>query len=135
MSELGKFIAFQAAIRLLERQGQHQTIVSTYEACLDELEQPVEEMENRVKTIYEPFTDEEISAEISEMVRPEGTSWKGEVEVIYQTIDNLHKSIPTHNGDWYFTGNYPTPGGVKVVNQAFVAHYEKRDGRVYDVWF
>lgn len=136
MSELGKFIAFQAAMRLLERRSSgREAIVATYEACLEELKKPAAEMENRVKAIYKQFTDEQISAEISEMVRPDDTTWKGEVEVIYQTIDNLRASIPTHNGDWYFTGDYPTPGGFRVVNQAFVAHYERRGGRVYDVWF
>ena len=100
MSELGKFIAFQAAIELLRRTGQQSVVVDTYHACLDELKKPVGEMENRVKAIYKPFTPEEISAEISRLVYPTDTSWKGEVEVIYQTIENLHASIPHHNGDW-----------------------------------
>ncbi len=135
MSELGKFIAFQAAIELLRRTGQQSVIVDTYHACIDELKKPVAEMENRVKGIYAPFSPEEISEEISRMVYPVEIPWKGEVEVIYQGIHNLHASIPHHNGDWYFTGDFPTPGGYQVVNTAFVNFYEKRDGRAYDVWF
>lgn len=133
MSELGKFIAFQAATRLLEKRGMQRVIVDTYHACLAELKKPLGEMVNAVKRIYEPFTAEEISGEISLMVKPEDIAWNGEVEVIYQNIENLHASIPVHNGDWYFTGNYPTAGGTKVANRAFVQFYEGDDRRPYDV--
>ena len=133
MSELGKFIAFQAATRLLEKRGMQRVIVDTYHACLAELEKPLDEMVNAVKQVYEPFTAEEISAEISLMVKPEDIAWSGEVEVIYQNIENLHASIPVHNGDWYFTGNYPTQGGTKVANRAFVQFYEGDERRPYDV--
>jgi amidophosphoribosyltransferase len=92
-------------------------------------------MRNCVEAIYEPFTAEEISAEISDMVRPDDIPWKGEIKVIYQGIENLHASIPVHNGDWYFTGKYPTSGGYKVVNQAFVSFYEGDDNRPYDMLF
>jgi amidophosphoribosyltransferase len=135
MSELGKFIAFQAATSLLQNRGMQSVVVDTYHACLDELKKPVEKMGNCVKSIYEPFTAEEISDEIARLVSPSDISWKGEVKIIYQSIDNLHTAVPDHQGDWYFTGDYPTPGGYKVVNQAFVQFYEKRDGRPYDVWF
>ena len=90
-------------------------------------------MTNPVKMVYEPFTDEDLSAEISRMVTPEGIGWKGEVEVIYQKVSAMHEAIPVHNGDWYFTGNYPTPGGYKVVNQAFVGFMDKTGERPYDV--
>ena len=133
MSELGKFIAFQAATRLLEKRGMHKVIVDTYHACLAELKKAPAEMVNAVKAIYDPFTAEEISAEISDMVKPEHISWSGDVVVIYQGIENLHTSIPLHNGDWYFTGNYPTPGGTKIANRAFVQFYEGDDRRPYDV--
>ncbi len=135
MSELGKFIAFQAATSLLQKQGLQSVVVETYHACLEELKKPVEEMVNCVKAIYEPFSPEEISAEIARLVSPPDTNWKGEIKVIYQTIENLHTAVPEHQGDWYFTGDYPTPGGYRVVNQAFVQFYEKREGRPYDVWF
>lgn len=133
MSELGKFIAFQAATRLLEKRGMHRVIVDTYHAALEQLKKRSEEMENVVRAIYDPFTAEEISAEISAMVKPEDISWQGEVVVIYQGIDNLRASIPVHHGDWYFTGNYPTPGGTKVANRSFVQFYEGDDSRPYDV--
>ncbi len=133
MSELGKFIAFQAATRLLEKRGMHRVIVNTYHACLAELEKPPAEMVNAVRAIYDPFTAEEISAEISEMVMPDDLAWHGEVVVIYQGIENLRASIPEHNGDWYFTGNYPTPGGTKIANRAFVQFYEGDERRPYDV--
>jgi amidophosphoribosyltransferase len=135
MSELGKFIAFQAAVRLLERGGNERVVVDTYEACKGELKKPAADMVNRVKRIYEPFTDEEISAEISRMVYPDVAWWKGEVQVIFQTIGNLRASIDGPVGDWYFTGDYPTPGGTAVANAAFVAYYEKLSGRTYDLIF
>ncbi len=133
MSELGKFIAFQAAINLLKKRRKSRIVVDTYNACKEELAKPVSEMRNCVKAIYEPFTDGEISEEIAAMVYPEDTTWKGEVEVIFQTIENLRASIPEHCGDWYFTGNYPTPGGYKVVNRAFMQYIDKQEGRPYDV--
>ena len=90
-------------------------------------------MVNAMKMLYEPLTADEISAEISEMVRPSDIGWKGEIEVIYQTIENLHKAIPIHNGDWYFTGNYPTPGGNRVANQSLVSYLEGDNTRPYDM--
>ena len=133
MSHLGKFIVFQAAVNLLERDGKHNLLTDIYYQCIEELKKPVEEMTNRVKAVYEGFTQEEISAEISRMVTPEDIPWKGEVEVIYQTVEDMHDAIPVHNGDWYFTGNYPTPGGYKVVNQAFVGYMDKSGERPYDI--
>ncbi len=135
MSELGKFIAFQAATSLLQKRGLQSVVVETYHACVEELKKPVEQMGNCVKAIYSSFTPEEISEEIACLVSPTELTWKGEIKVIYQTIENLHKAVPENQGDWYFTGNYPTPGGYRVVNQAFVQFYEKREGRPYDVWF
>lgn len=133
MSHLGKFIVFQAAVNLLERDGKHNLLTDIYYQCIEELKKPVEEMANPVKAVYEGFTQEEISAEISRMVTPEDIPWKGEVEVIYQTVEDMHDAIPVHNGDWYFTGNYPTPGGYKVVNQAFVGYIDKSGERPYDI--
>ncbi len=133
MSELGKFIAFQAAINLLQTRGDYSLVHDVYEACLAELKKPLGEMRNAVQQIYDPFTDTEISAQVSQMVRPQNTSWHGEVQVMFQTIENLKRSLPENSGVWYFTGDYPTPGGYAVANRAFVHFYEKRDGRAYDL--
>ncbi len=129
MSELGKFIAFEAAIELLRERGKADVIEETYKACHDEVARGGSV--NQVRRIYEPFTPEEISAKIVERVRPKGIEWKGEIEIIFQTIENLHAAVPQHTGDWYFTGKYPTPGGYRVVNQAFLNYYEKSEGRAY----
>ncbi len=133
MSEMGKFIAFQAAVNLLEKNDQAGLLEDVYQACIDELAKPREKRVNAVKRIYESFTDEEISEEISRIVYPKDISWHGEVEVIYQTVENLHRSIHEESGDWYFTGNYPTPGGYAVVNQAYVDWREGNTGRSYDL--
>ena len=129
MSELGKFIAFEAAIELLRERGQLGLLEDVYKACHDEVARGGSV--NHVRRIYEPFTPEEISAKIVERVRPKGIEWKGEIEIIFQTIENLHAAVPQHTGDWYFTGKYPTPGGYRVVNQAFLNYHEKAEGRAY----
>jgi amidophosphoribosyltransferase len=131
MSELGKFIAFEAAIALLKERGQTGLIEEVYRACLAEVAKPAADQVNQVRRIYEPFTAEEISARIAECVRPRSMTWKGEVEIIYQTIENLHAALPNHTGDWFFTGRYPTPGGTRVANQAYLNYYEKSEGRSY----
>ena len=133
MSELGKFIAFQAAINLLKKAGKSCVIEKVYLACKAELQKPAEERVNCVTAIYEPFTDEQISAEISRLVYPEDMDWHGEVEVIFQTIENLRACIKGPCGDWYFTGNYPTPGGFGTVNLAYIRWFEGADGRSYDL--
>ena len=133
MSELGKFIAFQAAINLLKEKGAHQVIEEVYRACLAEVTKPMEEQVNCVKEIYAHFSPGEISAKIAEMLYPRDIQWKGELCILYQTIEDLHAAIPEHTGDWYFTGNYPTPGGTQVVNMAFIHYFENRSGRSYDV--
>ncbi|MBP7951602.1 MAG: amidophosphoribosyltransferase [Verrucomicrobiales bacterium] len=132
MAEIGKFIAFQAAIELLRDSGRQSVIDGVYSKCKVELEQPVAQMGNCVKEIYTPFSDEEIARRISRMIYPE-TSWKGELEVVFQTVQSLHDAISATCGDWYFTGDYPTPGGFEIVNRSFVHWYEGRDGRAYDV--
>lgn len=131
MSELGKFIAFEAAIALLKERGQAGLIEEVYRACLAEVKKPAAEQVNQVRRIYEPFTAEEISAKIAEFVRPKNLPWQGEVEIIYQTIENLHAALPNHTGDWFFTGHYPTPGGTRVANQAYLNYYEQSEGRSY----
>lgn len=129
MSELGKFIAFEAAIELLKERGQGELLQEVYTLCRNEIAQGG--TTNHVRRIYDSFTPEEISAKIAERVRPKGSDWNGEVEIIFQGIDNLHAALPNHTGDWYFTGKYPTPGGYRVVNQAYVNYFEKAEGRSY----
>ena len=131
MSEIGKFIAFEAAITLLKERGQVGVIAEVYNLCRAELLKPSPEPVNHVRKIYEPFTADEISAKITQLVSPKPNGWNGEIEIIFQSIENLHKALPNHTGDWYFTGRYPTPGGYRVVNQAFVNYFEKHEGRSY----
>lgn len=133
MSELGKFIAFQAAVNLIKCSGRTRLLGEVYDLCKAELAKPVEQRANQVKRIYADFTDEQISAEISRMVYPEDIGWSGDVEVVFQTIENLRACIKGPCGDWYFTGDYPTPGGFGTVNLAYVKWFEGADGRSYDL--
>ena len=129
MAKLGDFIAFRAAIELLKDTGKESIIKSVYKAALKELQKPVEEMKNLVREIYKPFSTEEISAKISSMLKSDDI--KSEVKIVFQSIEGLHEACPGHLGDWYFTGNYPTPGGNKVVNQSFINYIEGRNVRAY----
>jgi amidophosphoribosyltransferase len=129
MSELGKFIAFEAAVALLTERGQSALLEEVYGLCRAEVEKGGST--NHVRMIYEPFKPEEISKKIVELVRPKQLEWKGEFEIIFQTIESLHVAVPNHRGDWYFTGRYPTPGGYRVVNQAYINFYEKQERRSY----
>ena len=129
MAKMGDFIAFEAAIQLLKDRKMDQVIQDVYKQCLKQLDLPKEQVRNFVKGIYEPFTDDEISKKIAEMLTPKNI--QAEVEIIFQTVENLHKACPNNLGDWYFTGDYPTPGGNKVVNKAFVNWMEKRNERAY----
>ena len=129
MAKMGDFIAFEAAIALLRETGKTHLIDEVYKAALEQVHLPKEQVKNVVQRIYEPFTDVEISAKIAQMLTPVGM--QAEVEIIYQSVENLHIACPNHTGDWYFTGNYPTPGGNKVVNRAFINWMEKRNERAY----
>lgn len=131
MSELGKFIAFQAAISLLKKRGMYDYITSVYEECKRQLTLPVEQRTNPVKQIYAPLTDDEITEEISRLVTPDNATCP--IQVIYQTLEGLHQSIKGPCGDWYFSGDYPTPGGYTTVNVAFINWFEGRDGRSYSL--
>ena len=122
MSRMSEFIAFRATIELLKEQGKQFIIDEVYKECLEQLKLPMNEMKNSVKRIYEQFTDDDISAKMAEMLKPEGT--KAEVQIVYQSLEGLHQAIPNCPGDWYFSGDYPTPGGNRLVNQAFVNYYE-----------
>jgi len=130
MSRMGEFVAFEAAISLLKDAGKDDVILKVYQQCKDSAKLPKEEVENYVKAIYEPFTDQEISDRIAQIITPKEI--KADVKVIYQTLDNLHKACPDHQGDWYFSGNYPTPGGNKVVNRAFANWMEGKNTRGYN---
>ena len=129
MSELGKFIAFEAAVSLLHERGATALLDEVYELCRDEVKRGGSQ--NHVRRIYESFSPEDISRRIVELVRPKQLEWRGDVEILFQTVESLHAAVPNHRGDWYFTGKYPTPGGYRVVNQAFVNYYEKNEGRSY----
>ncbi len=129
MAKLGDFIAFQAAIELLKESGNESIITEVYEKCLSQQDKAKEEMVNYVKEIYAPFTDEQISKKIGDMLRPK--ELKADLEIIYQTIDSLHAACPNDLGDWYFTGNYPTAGGNKVVNRAFINFIDGKSKRAY----
>jgi amidophosphoribosyltransferase len=129
MAKLGDFIAFAAAIQLLKDTNQEHIIAETYQQCKAQEHLPKEEMVNHVKNIYKPFSAVEISKKIAEMLTPEDI--KAKVEIVFQTIEGLHDACPNHQGDWYFTGNYPTPGGNKVVNKSFINYYEGKNQRAY----
>lgn len=122
MSRMAEFCAFRAAIALIQERGMGDLITSTYKKCKAQEDWKKEDVVNYVKEIYAPFTDEDISDKIAEMIT--GPEIKAEVKLVYQSIEGLHNAIPNHPGDWYFSGNYPTPGGNKMVNQAFINWYE-----------
>lgn len=129
MARIGDLIAFKAAIELLEENNLEHIIDETYERCKEQLELGVNEMKNFVRDIYRPFSAEQISAKISQLVKPEDC--KAEVEIIFQKIEDLHCACPNHRGDWYFSGNYPTPGGNKVVSRAFINYMQGINERAY----
>ena len=129
MAKMGDFIAFEAAIQLLRDRKMDRVIKEVYEKCLEQVNLPKEQVRNFVKEIYAPFSNEEISAKIAELLTP--PTIKAKVEIVFQTVENLHIACPDHLGDWYFTGDYPTPGGNKVVNKAFINWVEKRNERAY----
>ena len=129
MAKLGDFIAFRAAIELMKKSGKENVIKEVYSRALLELKKPDNEMVNVVREIYAPFSDNEISGQIAEMLKtPE---IKADLDIVYQSVEGLHKAAPGHTGDWYFTGNYPTPGGNRVVNRAFINYIEGKNNRAY----
>jgi amidophosphoribosyltransferase len=129
MSRMGEFVAFEAAIALLKENGMEQVIKTTYQKCVATQYLEKGEVQNYVQAIYAPFTDQQISDKIAQIITPKEV--KAKVDVIYQTLDNLHKACPDHLGDWYFSGNYPTEGGNKVVNRAFMNWVEGKNERAY----
>ncbi len=129
MAKLSDFIAFQAAVALLQETKQQKIIDEVYQMSKAQINFPLDEMKNHVKRIYKPFTTEQISKKITQLLTPPDVTC--EVEIVYQSIENLHKACPKHLGDWYFSGNYPTPGGNKVVSTSFINYIEKSDKRAY----
>ena len=127
MSRMGEFIAFRAAVELLKERGMEHTLDDVYRKCKAQEDLPKEKVKNYVKEIYAPFTDEEISQKICQMLTP--SSVKVPVEIIYQTVEGLHQACPNHEGDWYFTGDYPTAGGNRLVNLAYINYYEGNDSK------
>ena len=123
MARLEEFCAFRATMALIEERGMWQLVNDTYLACKRELQKPKEDMQNCVRAVYEPFTVDEINKKIVEMLRP--ADMQAPIELVFQSIEGLHKACPNHPGDWYFTGHYPTPGGVRLVNQAFINYVDK----------
>jgi amidophosphoribosyltransferase len=129
MAKLGDFIAFRAALALLKDTNQYQIVEDVYQNCKSQQHLEDTKNYNAVKEIYKPFTDAQISDKIAEMLKNDAIN--AEVEIIYQSVDNLHIACPEHLGDWYFTGDYPTPGGNRVVNEAFINFYEGKNQRAY----
>ncbi len=123
MARLEEFCVFRAAVELIKDRGMHQLIKDTYRNCLGEMKKLKSEMKNRVRDIYEPFTVEEINEKIVEMLRPEGVTTP--IEIVYQSIEGLHTALPNNHGDWYFTGNFPTQGGINLCNQSYINYIEK----------
>ena len=129
MSKMSEFVAFQALVELLRKNNKEYLLDEAYQRCKAQEKKPKEEVTNEVKALYKEFTPEQISAEIAQIVKPVDLDL--EIEVIYQTLEGLHEACPNHTGDWYFSGDYPTPGGNKVVNKAFIYYMEKINERAY----
>ncbi len=132
MSELQRFVAFEAAVSLRREADQQALIDDIYESCKAQAGAPLGSHVNHVQRLYDGITLEQLSRKIAEIIRPRIIDWEGELQIIYQTIEGLRLSLPRHTGDWYFTGNYPTPGGYRVLNNAFINYYENRSGRSYE---
>ena len=129
MSKMQEFIAFQAMVSLLKDKGQENQLEQVYNRCKASMRLPLDQRENEVKVLYDQFTAQQISDKIAEMLRPKDL--KVELTIIYQSIEDLHRACPDHLGDWYFTGNYPTPGGNSIANRAFMNYMEKKNVRAY----
>jgi len=129
MSKMKDFIAFEAAVALVRETGRESMLDEIYAACKEDEKKPREEAQNQVIRLFEPFTDEQISRKIAEILTPVGM--RAEVQIIYQSVAGLHEACPDHKGDWYFTGNYPTPGGHRVANRSYINFMEKSDARAY----
>jgi len=132
MSRLGRFIAFEAAVALLQDRGEEALLEEVEQRCLAQADRPPEKMVNHVKAIYDPFTLEELSAKVAQLVRPKTISWPGRIDIIYQRVKDLRRAMPEYTGDWYFTGGYPTPGGYRVLNTSFLNWRRSVEARAYE---
>jgi amidophosphoribosyltransferase len=130
ISQIGSLIGFQAAIALTKERGNQQLIQAIYQECLALKEAP-QDGYNPIKKIYDQFSQQELENKIAQMVYPTDSRWRGELQVIYQSVEGMHKAIPDYTGDWYFTGNYPTPGGFKVVITSYINWYQNNNQRAY----
>ena len=131
MSQLGRFIAFEAAVALLGERGMGQVVEEVEARCALQADLPAERLRNEVRAIYEPFTVEELGAKVAQLIRPAGLRWGGRLDVLYQSIEGLRAAMPGYTGDWYFTGDYPTPGGYRVLNTAFLNWRRGDERRAY----
>lgn len=131
MSELSKFIAFKAVVALVKDDQAMELLKDIYKQCLEQKDKPSAEMKNYVKQIYDRYTDAKIAQKIAELVYPKTVSWAGELEILYLEVDKMKAALKGHDGDWYFTGEYPTSGGLSVLNKAYINFYENKDGRAY----
>jgi amidophosphoribosyltransferase len=131
MSELGKFIAFKATVQLIKDDGQSDLLKEVYRDCLAQVDLPAVEQVNHVKRLYDRYTAEQISKKIGELVYPKNIPWQGDLDVVFLPVEKMRAALPNNNGDWYFTGNYPTPGGYAMLNKAFINYFENKDGRAY----
>jgi amidophosphoribosyltransferase len=129
MSKMKDFVAFEAAVELMREAGREDVLSAIYKACKENEDLPHDEVKNQVTRLYEPFSDQQISEKIAQLLTPDGM--KAEVQIIFQSVEGLHQACPGHRGDWYFTGNYPTPGGNRVVNRSFINYIENSDARPY----
>jgi amidophosphoribosyltransferase len=131
MSQIEKFIAFEAAVSLLKERGEESLLREVYEECKAQESLEPDMISNKVQRIYDAFDDETIARRISDLVKPEVEGWNGELQILFQSIDALRTALPNHRGDWYFTGEYPTPGGYRVLNRAYINYFENRSQRSY----
>ena len=131
MSELGKFIAFKAAVALVKEDGCAELLEEIYRDCLAQADLPASQMVNHVRRIYDRYTGQQVAAKIAGLAHPGNLSWKGDLEIVFLPVEKMKEAIPHHQGDWYFTGEYPTPGGYATLNRAYINYFEDRDGRAY----
>jgi len=132
MSQLGKFIAFEAAVALLHDHDEAELLEEVRRRCTSQVSKPAEELENFVRSIYDRFSLDVLSRKIAELIRAPHLEWNGRIDVVYQTVEGLRDAMPGHKGDWYFTGDYPTPGGTRVLNRAFLKWCANDEGRAYE---
>lgn len=131
MSELGKFIAFKAAVALVKQDKCDDLLTEIYRDCLNQADEPSDNIVNHVRRIYDRYTEDQVAAKIAELVYPKDVPWKGDLEITFLPVEKMKEAIPNHQGDWYFTGEYPTPGGYATLNRAYINYYEDRDVRAY----